>query len=219
MKNYVYLSLVSLVVLFGSGMDAKSAHSPKVPLTISDVWLNDGTFVWLNGMPQPTTSPGPSFFFTESGSLLQGTNVIQDINLNDGIFHASHATVMTDSNEPPSVVSTLVATDSENYTFYSYSESTVTAHPDHANSMFDMVSWTTNGSNSEITLFADPSGYAGGSYMMLLQDGSQVFKADRNGLVSANTYSASSQVGITTNVTLLPGMVIQVTGGIITSVK
>lgn len=202
---------------------ALSLHAfPRGPVktgVVSDtIWTNADRFIWLSGQPNPTSSPGPSFFFTESGSLLQGTNVFQDVNLNDGRFHALQATVMTDSNEPPSIVVNLSATDSENYSFYSFQQTVVKADKDTGNAMFDMVSWTTNGSNSEITFFTDPSDYAGGSYLLLMDQGINLFKADHGMVRALNGFESSSKAGLTTNVTI-GSVTFEFTGGILTSVQ
>lgn len=151
------------------------------------VWTNDGSFTWLSGLPTPDptgNSPGPPFFFSRDGSLYMGTNVTQDINVNDysysrPIYHIS----MTDSNEPSKFLVQLEACDSEEFNYYSYIVmSGLANNPNNTITDINLDSLDTDGRESVVDIVANSGN---GASIFLSESNVTAISIGPRGVISA----------------------------------
>lgn len=156
------------------------------------IWTNNANleYVWFSGQPEPDDAgslPGPGWFFTVKGELLQGTNVIHDVALGGDVFIPWYHTSMVSSNEQKNSVWGDEIIPDESYTWFTGASGMGFGSPDNAEYQFTVDSQTTNGVRHTFLTQADPGG--GQTYLRLRTNNVDVFKFDKDGTATANNFT------------------------------
>lgn len=172
----------------------------------SQVWTNDGTFMWPSGQPAPDvggTNAGPAFFIRKDGSYFAGTNVTADTSVENLSVFKDYQVSMTESNESAEGSYQRGAIDSENYGKEGVVFGNWKAGDNDSNVSWVWAAQNTNGNNDSFKITVAPDngqGTPADSSVELKVNSVSVFKADKDGTVTANRYKAAG----TTNAFILP---------------
>lgn len=120
------------------------------------------------------------------GSLFQGKNVGQDINIsNFSKMYQSHAVSMIDSNEPSTLqLNGIVMDNEDNQSYVSRYELQLSGDRDTGVAFFKLQSLITNGNFTRIFFVADPSGGSGGPSIVFETNGIDAFRVLGDGNIS-----------------------------------
>lgn len=156
------------------------------------IWTNNANleYVWFSGQPEPDDAgslPGPGWFFTVKGELLQGTNVIHDVALGGDVFIPWYHTSMVSSNEQKNSVWGDEIIPDESYTWFTGASGMGFGSPNNAEYQFTVDSQTANGVRHTFLTQADPGG--GQTYLRLRTNNVDVFKFDKDGTATANNFT------------------------------
>lgn len=184
----------------------------------AQVWTNDGNATWLAGYPGPDYGTehslvnGPPFFFTRSGELYIGTNILQDLNFNDPTFlMALAASTCTDSNQPPIVELSFSAVDSfENWTKWAgvTMEANIANGDTTAFSLLHLGGYPTNNIANDLWISSGAYNLTSpekGNYITAQRNYISLAYLDTNGVWAANAYQVFTNAwpGATNSVNMI----------------
>lgn len=202
MKLLAFVFALSLSVSAYAQITSQTVPWPYVPGGGSQVWTNDGTFIWPTGQPAPDatgSNAGPQMFFGgKYPNFFVGTNSTQDVNPNN-YWYVPNVVSMTDSNEPSVIRFQWFATDNEGYGRWT----SVAGYADQANLWSEVNLNVGNGSESRYLALGvsfDP----GFPPIDLQSNNVSLFSVGSSGSISAESVSAKHFQASNTNAFILP---------------
>lgn len=151
--------------------------------SLSEVWTNDGTFIYLKG----TSTTNTPIVLRNDGSLWIGTNSYQDFSLNTGTYLPWNQMALIDSGDKQPLYQ-YGYVNSEHYDWWAQVVLSFTANGGNS----EGFSWTgsasdTNGHTANLTLIAHADNTpSSGPQLLMKTNNVTIFSVVGNGVATAN---------------------------------